>query len=159
MKRLLRRLTSRRGFSFTETLMAVAVMSILFTIIAMGVDFAVRVNYSSVALSDSQTLASTLTNALEYELHYARNMSTDSGELTFDSEVFGPGVSLTDEDGRLLIGGQKLLSDDVYGSELDAVVNMLVYDPATGFFDLIYTISGPDIQPKTVTLKIRALNG
>ncbi len=155
MKKLL---SSQRGFTLTELLMSVAIMGILFSTIVMGVNSAVHVYRRSVTLSDSQTLSSTLSNALEKELRCAGNISTDGSTVKFDSETFGSGVTVGSSSGRILVGSYKLLSDDVYTSGLTAVVNSFSFNPDNSLFTVSFTISGPLIQDRELSLSIKALN-
>ena len=74
MKALRAKLSSRRGVTLTEMLVAVAVLGLVTLAVAVGISSSLRVYNRSVALSDAQTLSSTLSQALMDELRYARDI-------------------------------------------------------------------------------------
>ena len=164
MNTLKRKLASRSGFTLTEMLIAVAIMGILFSTIVMGVNSAVHVYRRSVMLSDSLTLSSTVSNALENELRYARNIRVVDETVFFDSDSFGPSVTVAlNGGGRVTVGGAEaggtqyeLLSDKAYTSGLSAVIDQLSYNE--GLFSVTLTVSGPKIADRVTELSIRALN-
>lgn len=86
---LRRKLASRCGMTLSETLAALAVVSILCAAIVIGTNAAASIYRRSVQLSESQTLLSTLSQSLSGELRFAKNIRTDEGTVVYDSEVFG----------------------------------------------------------------------
>ena len=132
MKQAKNKLRSRRGVSLTEMLTAVLVLSLVTLVVAAGVNSATSVYRRSVALSDAQTLSSTLSIALMDELRYARDVETNGTAVTFTSNTFGEGVSVgTDADGQpghLTVGGQLLVGTGAYALNFRA-------DPAVSYDD------------------------
>ena len=157
MSVLRKKLRSRRGMSFTELLMAVAIMGILFSAIVTAMNSAAKVYRQSVAVSDAQTLGVNVVNALENELRYARNIKSEGGTWVFDSASFGPEVSISsDSRGRVQVGGEDLLAEGAYPSGLKAVANVTGY--SNGLFTLKVTVTGDLIDPRETTVTIRAMN-
>lgn len=157
MSALRKRLRSRRGMSFTELLMAVAIMGILFSAIAAGMNSAATAYRQSVAVADAQSLGVNVVNALENELRYARNIKSEGGTWFFDSASFGPEVSISsDSRGRVQVGGEDLLAEGAYPSGLEADAKVTGY--SNGLFTLKVTVTGDLIDPRETTVTIRAMN-
>lgn len=162
MNKVKKKLSSRSGFTLTELLLAVAIMGILFSAIVAGVSSAAHIYRRSVALSDSQTLSSTLSNAVANELRYARNIRVTDGKVSFDSDVFGAGVSIGDSSpaGRVMVGTASrqyaLLSDSAYTSGLSA--SATVTDYTDGVFTVEIRVSAAELAERSTVLNIRALN-
>ena len=157
MSALRRRLRSRRGLTLTELLLAVAIMGILFSAIATGVSAAAKVYRKSVAVSDAQTLSTNVINALENELRYARNIEDTGSECRFDSDIFGSGVSVTSDGGRIKIGGYDLMAEGAYPSGLSAEAAVSYAEDAR-LFTVEVTITSPLLEPRETTVTIRAMN-
>lgn len=162
MNKAKEKLSSRSGFTLTELLLSVAIMGFLFSAIVVGVNSAAHIYRRSVALSDSHTLVSTLSNAVANELRCARNVRVSNDEISFDSDVFGAGVSITDSSpaGRVMVGTDsrqyELLSDSAYTSGLSA--SAAVTDYTDGVFTVKISVSGAELAERSTILNIRALN-
>ncbi len=153
-----KKLRSRRGLTLAETLTALAVFAILSVALVTGTSAAWKVYQKSVVASEARTLQSTLIQSLGDQLRYASNIQTDGGTVSFESETFGPGVSVTSTTlGRIQIGEYDLLPEKAYTKGLSAVVEIRY---AEGFFTVDLTIRH-DLLPdggRETTFKIRALN-
>lgn len=102
MKQVKKKLRSRRGMSLSEVLVALLILSLVTVGVATGVNASLRIYRQSVALSDAQTLSSTLSEALMDELRYARNIS-DGAAPTFTSVSFGEGVAVRSSGGYIIV--------------------------------------------------------
>ena len=113
---------SRRGFTLTETLVTLLIVSLLSMAIAVGIGAAARVYKESVAMSESQLLASTLSKAMMDELRYARELpDTAADNPAFDSSTFGSGVQFSTDaaTGQLKLGSYYLVSSGAYSTNTD----------------------------------------
>lgn len=126
MRSVRKKIRSRRGVTLTELLAAVLVLGLVSLGAAVGVNSALRVYRQSTALSDAQTLSSTLSVALMDELRFARDLTETDGVVTFTSDSFGSGVSIeTDAQGHLTVGGQTLVGSGAYaGLRAEAAVHL-----------------------------------
>ncbi len=162
-----KKLRSRRGMTLAETLAALAVFAILSVVLLYGVTAAWKVYLKAVIASEARTLQSTIVQALSDELRYAENIRIEADdEVVFDSDVFGPGVSvISGEDGRIRVGVSTaanpydLLGAKAYTSGLKAWAE-IKYDAAGGLFTVTLTIKQDSFltQGLVTELKIRALN-
>lgn len=97
MLRLKRKLKSRSGFSLTELLVAVAILSV-FTVTAVALaGSAVKTYKESTFVSDSGVLSDTVNSALSGILRY----SVPRGDGTFDYEEYENSSIYLDSKGRL----------------------------------------------------------
>ncbi len=155
-----KKLRSRRGLTLAETLVTVAVFAILSVAIFAGVNAAAAVYRESVLVSESQTLVSTLTQAIGDELRLGENVRVSGETVTFDSAKFGPGVSFQVTDGAVyLVSGEKtydLIGKKTYTSGLKVDALTLSYD--SGLYTLTLTVSAPGMPARETVLTIRALN-
>lgn len=152
-----KKLRSRRGLTLTETLAALAVFAILSVALVSGTTAAWKVYQKAVVASETRTLQSTLIQSLGDELRYASNIQIVDGTVSFESETFGPAVSVTSTDGRIQIGKHDLLPKKAYTKGLSAAAEVSYHD---GFFTVDLTIQHhllPEGSRKT-TFHIRALN-
>lgn len=175
MKKLCRKLKSRLAFSLTEMLLAVALLGIFLSITTIGVNASVAVYRRSIALADSQSLSSSIANALISELRYARNITPDPDptveSFTFDSDVYGLGVSVssaarTGGVERVYIVSSdgsrtyKLLEDKAYTAMLHAHT-VVSYDPSTKLFTVTITVNSEDLEDadgRTTVVTVSPLN-
>ncbi|MCF2615673.1 prepilin-type N-terminal cleavage/methylation domain-containing protein [Oscillibacter valericigenes] len=108
---MMHKLRSRRGMTLSEVLVALLILSLVTVGVAAGVGASVRVYRQATEASDAHMLASTLSTALMDELRYARDIQADG---SFTSDTFGEGSLVGVTDGRITVGGEKLLSDAAY---------------------------------------------
>lgn len=105
MKRLFRKARSKGGFSLAETLVAIAILSILTSAAALGTSQALQMRNRSIALADAQTVASTTAQVMTDQLRYGRIDPTHSSDDTvvFASGTYGASVCMgLDGDGYLV---------------------------------------------------------
>lgn len=150
-----RKLRSRKGMTLAETLVALAVFAILSVALVIGTTAAWKVYRKAVVASEARILRSTIIQALTGELRYVGNIQVDGEKVSFDSETFGMGVSVTSVDGRILIGKYELLPEKAYSKGLKADVKVSCED---GFFKVDLTIRHELLPDKSDSFTIRALN-
>lgn len=142
------KLCSSKGMTLTELLVALMIVGLIGVSLTVGVNGAVNVYRDATRLYEAETLCGTILTCLEDEFRFARNIQTGAGETVtaFDSQVFGSGVNVeVDTDGKVLIGGSKLLSDAAYTSGL----RVLEDKDSEDRYDISY-----DTSTKQVTIKI-----
>lgn len=156
MKKIRRKLCSRRGMSLSELLAALLIMSLVTIGVATGVSAALRTYRQSVAQSDAQMLASTLTSALMDELRYARDIKTEGPAFT--SDTYGENVTVKpSDDGYLCVGDQLLVGKGAYAVTLRAKMTEFKYDGSK--FNVKLTICEGDKEIRTVEFSVTPLNG
>lgn len=176
--RLARIVSNEQGFTLTEVLAAVAIMSLVSMCMAMGVHFAVKQYHNSMVQSESKVLCSTLTAAIQEELSNTRTVSIDGGgNVTgfFSSITNGKDSKFytvsVDEDnnvtklaegeyGKLYLendeGGRLLLSNAAYSSyNLGARLDSLAYDKDNKVFHATLSIglNGNEITSSSFDVK------
>lgn len=154
MKAICAKLRSRQGMTLTEVLVALLILSLVTVGVAAGVGASVRVYRQAAEASDAQMLASTLSAALMDELRYARDIQADG---SFTSDTFGEGSSVGVTDGRITVGGEKLLSDAAYAGLRVKTADVTYAD---GVFQVELTVQSgtEDRDVRTASFEVRALN-
>ena len=149
------KLRSRRGMTLSEVLVALLILSLVTVGVATGVSASLRVYRQATESSDAQMLASTLSTALMDELRYARDIQADG---SFTSDTFGEGSLVGVTDGRITVGGEKLLGDAAYAGL--RVKNSITVTYAGGVFHVELTVQSgtEDRDIRTVSFAVRALN-
>ncbi|MEG0755488.1 MAG: type II secretion system protein [Oscillospiraceae bacterium] len=150
-----KKLRSQKGFTLSELLVTLAILGVLTLAIAVGISSATTVYRQSVALSESGVLASTLSQAVSDELHYAQDISgTDT--VTYTSQAYGANATITaDKNGKLMVGAYQLVGDAAY-TNLKASVG-IAYD--SGAFEVTITISGQESkQIRAQTFQVTPVN-
>lgn len=159
MKRLKRKLASRRGVTLSEMLVTVAILGLVTLAVSVGISSALRVYNQSVALSDAQTLSSTLSQAIMDELRYARDMKTSAeGALSsYTSMDYGLNAAFaTDAEQHITVGGKDLVGSGAYaGLGAGAEIS---YDSSTQCFTVKLTIYQGTEALRLNTFSVRALN-
>lgn len=180
------RLGASEGFTLTEMLACVVLVGLVSLCLATGVQFASKSYDRSLALSEAQTLSSTLTCAVEDEVRFAQpvTVSHKKGEDTveyvsstfgayqgkledlggFDAIKAGGLVLDTGQDGRLRVNGHELLATSVYPKNTRACADTFTFDEATRTFAVKISIwrdvgSDSDTPLATTSFEVRPLNG
>ena len=156
MKTIHEKLRSQRGMTLTEVLVALIILSLVTVGIATGVGASVRVYRQATEASDAQMLVSTLSAALMDELRYARDVGGSADAPTFTSDTFGEGSSVGVTDGRIIVGGEKLLSDAAYAGLRVKTADVTYAD---GVFQVELTVQSgtEDRDVRTASFEVRAL--
>lgn len=148
------KLRSRRGFTLTEMIVTVLILTLVAAGMTVGISSALRVYHQSVTYSDAETLTSTLSTALMDELRYARSISGEETP-TFTSLNYGVGVSVgTNADGHVTVGGKMLVGSGAYAG-LTANANVTYKG---GLFQVVLTISSGDEAVRTTKFSVQLLN-
>lgn len=154
------------GMTLVELLCALAVVLLVSAGMVLGVSLAVRSYERSVAGSEAQVLCSTLETIVSDELRYAGTLKYDEGGkvVGFFSQNH-PDANLqhsrftTDDEGRVLLGGQKLLPNNAYPHGLQASVELTNYNEDKRIFTAVITVKdrGGDTLAET-ELQVKQLN-
>ncbi len=152
----MKKLRASRGTSLTEMLVAIAVLGLLTLAVATGIAASVPVYQDATALSESSILASTLTQALQNELRYARDVQLyDDGTLhSYTSTNFGLDAAITNDNGHIQAGGSDLVGSGAY-TTLAATADILYKEP---YFEVTIRISDGSKTVRTVTFPVEPLN-
>ena len=151
-----RKLRERRGITLSEMLVALAILGLVCLAVAGGLSASLGIYRDSVALSDAQTLASTLTQALMDDLRFARDFQTDAGGgLSYTSPSYGEGATVGQSEGHITIHGYELVGSGAYAG-LTARAEELGYDGETVRVSL--SIHAGTTLVRTVDIAVRPLN-
>ena len=154
------------GMTLVELLCALAVVLLVSAGMVLGVSLAVRSYERSVAGSEAQVLCSTLETIVSDELRYAGTLEYDeSGKVVGFFSQNHPDANLqhsrftTDDEGRVLLGGQKLLPNNAYPHGLRASVELKDYNEGKRIFTAVITVKdrGGDTLAQT-ELQVKQLN-
>ena len=135
------------GMTLMELLCALAVVLLVSAGMVLGVSLAVRSDERSVTNSAAQVRGSTLQTIVNDELRYAGTLEYENDRVVgFFSQEHANADSkysrfITDSDGRVLLGGQKLLPNNAYLHGLRAAVELTDYDKATRIFTAVVTVT------------------
>ena len=148
MRLFTRKIRSGKGFSLSELLMALVIVSVMTVALTAGVSASLRVYRDSVRHSEERTLLSTLSEAIISELRNARDPQISGTDVTFTSLNYGPDVSFSvGADGKMKLAGKDLIGDGSYikgkikldGGKANTYVE---YDKDTGIFHVKLTCAG-----------------
>jgi len=137
------KLRSSGGFTFFETLAALAVMSIMLLALGAGTAASVTVYRQSTAFSEANVLSSTLFQAISNELRFATDITTIGSEVdTFTSANYGVGATITNDtlSGRVKISGGDLIGEKSYTS-LEAAADITY---SSGVFAVAIVVTDPN---------------
>ena len=152
-----KKLASKRGFSLTELLVVLVIMSMTSLAIGIGISSAATAYKNVKAATESSILCSTLVTELSDTLRYATDISSGGGNAVFTHRRYGVDVSVgASSDGkRVLVGTEPVLGESAY-SQLTAEAKV-TYDGA--LFTLAITVYDFDGKTKLqdLTLKIAPL--
>ena len=143
---------SRGGFTLVEMLCAIVVLILVSMLMVTGVRLGVDSYAKSVSYSEAQVLCSTLKTTVSDELRYSGSVLLDADDKVTPKGFFSqtytnqtnpnqfPGFS-QDENGRVLLGGNKLLPNKSYPYGLKASVTLERYDKTTRVFHVKITVT------------------
>ena len=143
---------SRGGFTLVEMLCAIVVLILVSMLMVTGVRLGVDSYAKSVSYSEAQVLCSTLKTTVSDELRYSGSVLLDADDKVTPKGFFSqtytnqtnpnqfPGFS-QDENGRVLLGGNKLLPNKSYPYGLKASVTLESYDKTTRVFHVKITVT------------------
>ena len=152
--------------TLVELLCALAVVLLVSAGMVLGVSLAVRSYERSVTNSEAQVLCSTLQTIVNDELRYAGTLEYENGRVVgfFFSQNHPDADNqqsefTTDDEGRVLLGGQKLLPNNAYPHGLRASVELKDYGKETRIFTAVITVKdrGGDTLAQT-ELQVKQLN-
>ena len=151
------KLHSRKGFTLTETLTAVAVLALLALALAAGLPTAMRVYRSVTTQAEASVLCATLSTAVSDELRFSANAGSNPDGAFFDSATFGRKASFSaDGEGHITIGGRELLGPAAYTSGLKADIQV-TYDGKVFHVDLSVT-DGDGNEAASAALDVAPVN-
>lgn len=105
MRLFTKKTKSGKGFSLSELLMALVIVSVMTVALTAGVSASLRVYRDSVRHSEERTLLSTLSEAIISELRNARDIEGTGTAFTYTSAKFGPEVCISvNSDGKIVVG-------------------------------------------------------
>lgn len=157
--RAMKKLRSRKGFTLTELMVAIVVLGLLTLAVSVGTSASLQVYYQTTTLSESQVLASTLSQAITDELRFAGEIKTDpdGALLSYTSRYYGKDVSLScDSAGKVLVGATPLIGDGAYTSFTAALD--VAYEDGSECFQVVLTLfqgTEPILEDR---FPVRALN-
>ena len=130
------------GYTLVELLCVVVVLLLVSMLTSTGVRLSVSSYVKSVSFSEAQILCSTLRTTVSDELRYSGSLLLDTdGTLRFFSQSYadttdanGLACFSQDDQGRVLLGGNKLLPNKAYPYGLAAEVTLESYDKQTQLF-------------------------
>lgn len=137
-----------KGFSLSELLVAILIVSIMTIALTAGVSASLRVYNEAVQHAEERTLLSTVAEAVMTELRNARDPQISGTDVTFTSLNYGPDVSFSvGADGKMKLAGKDLIGDGSYikgkikldGGKANTYVE---YDKDTGIFHVKLTCAG-----------------
>ena len=139
------KIKSKKGFTLVEMLCAVIVLLLITSLMAVGVQLAVRSLRTLVMDSESQVLCSTIRASVSDELRYSGTTTVSGGNISFFSQNYGEGVEYsTNEDGQILLGGNKILSSKSYTYDMRASVTLKSYDSTSKIFSVSVKVTDSD---------------
>ncbi len=139
------KIKSKKGFTLVEMLCTVIVLLLITLLMAVGVQLAVRSLRTLVMDSESQVLCSTIRASVSDELRYSGTTTVNGGNISFFSQNYGEGVEYsTNEDGQILLGGNKILSSKSYTYDMKASVTLKSYDSTSKIFSVSVKVTDSD---------------
>ena len=158
---------SKAGYTLVEMLCAVVVLILVSMLMVTGVRLGVESYAKSVASSEAQVLCSTLKTKVSDELRYSGSLllDTDGTPKGFFSQTYTnkenpnelPCFS-QDEDGHVLLGGNKFLPNKSYPYKLQAAVTLESYDKDTRIFHVRIKITRAGAMLAETEFDVQQLN-
>lgn len=147
----------RRGFTVSEMLVAVFILSLIGLALGVGIPTAVRVYHTVSAQTEAGVLCSTLSTAVADELRFAGRPRQSQGQTKFDSAVYGRGSYFDLSGGQVWIGGCELVSAKAYTGGLEAAKCDVTY--AHQLFHVELEVGDGTSTLASAEFDVRALNG
>lgn len=171
MERCFVKLRSKRGFTLTELLVSILIMSLTVTAIAIAMNYSVSIYTHLKISSEAELLASTLETAISDELHFAKDIVITNGgtKVSWTSKRAGRQTGIiTTENGYIKLssylddGTQKesdLIREGAFTSNLTASASVQ-YDGSAKLFNVSLTISNriDGYVWKEYTILVKPLN-
>lgn len=153
------------GFTLVEMLCAIVVLILVSMLMAVGVRLGVESYVTSVSASEAQVLCSTLRTTVSDELRYSGTVVSDSSGIRFFSRTHGNEAGDSkevgfsqDENGRVTLGGTKLLPNKAYPYGLQATVELTAYDESNGIFHVAVEVTRNGHVLSEATFEVQRLN-
>ena len=144
------KIASKRGFSLSELLVVLLIMTITAIAIGVGISSAAKAYKDIKAGTESSILCGTLATELSDTLRFATDVSAGGGAAVFTHRRYGQNISVNTRDGRVYAGDSPILSDTAY-SEFFAEAEA-TYDGS--LFTLIITVFDVDGKAELKTLEL-----
>ena len=171
MKKLVKKLRTRKGLTMVEMLAAVVVLTLLCLALNSGMNVAVHAYRVMVAEAETQTLLSTASTAIIEELRYATptNVSSSGSLVQYTSAHYGQSSSIgfNSKDELVVrnatnsVEGHPVLSTGVYGKggvyKLSFGDDGVTYDKTTHLFTFTLRAEQKDLA-SAETFTVRCLN-
>ena len=141
---------AKSGFTLVEMLCTIVVLLLVTGLMTVGVRLAVKAYDKEVSHAESKELCATIRTLVNDELRYCNNVevtedSSGNTVISFFSQNYGENAEYTvDEEGQVLLGGNKILSAKSYSYNMRARVDISAYDKTTRIFDASVTVTDTD---------------
>ena len=134
---------AKAGLTLVEMLCTVIIVLLFSVGLVNGMSLAVKSYQQSLMSSESQILVSTLTSIVSDELRYSGTVTTPEGgegPVSFFSRTYGEDSTFSrNQDGQVLLKGNKLLPSKAYHYGMQACVTLTV--PEKDVFHVVIEIT------------------
>lgn len=137
----MKKLKENRGMTLVELLCSIVILLLSTALVTVGVRLAIHTYQECMESSEAQVLCSTLTTAISDKLRYCGSVTqSENGGFTQIfiqnvGSVEGEGEAFQIKDGKVMLGGKKLLGSGVYPQGLKVNRLDMSYD------DRIFTVT------------------
>lgn len=141
-------LRNNRGVTLMELVVTILIMLLSTATVTVGMSLAIRTYRECVEASEAQILCSSLTTAISDKLRYCGTVKIDrNGKL---QQIFiqslgkvddGDGEALRIEDGKVMLGSNKLIGSGVYPRGLKVSTLEFEYNETSRIFTITLKIS------------------
>lgn len=145
------KLAGESGLTLVEMLAGVVVLVLLGLLLNTGLQTAMSTYRSVTAKSELDLLLSTAVDAIANDVRYARDVTVTGTGITYTSDSFGPGTSLTIDDtegsatrGQIKANGMRMLSTGAYGLDRAYKVKDMTITYAKPYFTIEMTVTTQD---------------
>lgn len=134
---------AKAGLTLVEMLCTVIIVLLFSVGLVNGMSLAVKSYQQSLMSSESQILVSTLTSIVSDELRYSGTVTAPAdgeGRVSFFSRTYGEDSAFSqNEDGQVLLKGNKLLPSKAYHYGMQASVQLTV--PEKDVFHVVIEVT------------------